>query len=327
MSDESSNIARISFEEIQEFEHLNLFEIPPAVGNKSTLLLYDTVTKTFSVGELDIDANVISIIQQSSLVTNVTIKTDDLPTERGYVFYKGQSLTDIMQILAKPTFDGKVTVKGINKTFDATETDWSYEQVIVEIAAQTDIEISNDYEQNQAGSISGAQYYIDTSTPITPAPNITVTLSTEDTRTVLLEAITADSTTYTGKAIYGSLVIKPVYPSFYGVSDTGNKPGSFTTANSTMMLVDTIAEEPLNIPIKNNVNQYYWFAVSTKVNPFNWIGVYDNGHLAYSKEGLVETTFENLGNTVHRGNTYNVFMTPDKTIFDTNIKINFFNNG
>lgn len=315
--DNEANIVRVSFEEIQEFHKLDLFNIVAKPDGSVLLLTYDPATRLFSVAEVNLDTGVINLIQQSVLATDITAVTDDLSVESGFVFKKGKTLTEVVQLLANPIFNAKATLTGTNSASGKSFT----ENILMEIATPSQIVLQYEYEKRQGGDLvlGSESYYIDNA-GISNTITITSNIIEESEFKVTMES--EGNASFDASTITDTIALKVVYPVIFGTSETKIKPNDFT--GGEVELADIEKEGSVLLPIAGQTTPtYFWFALQTSLVPINWIGIYSNGNPQYSNEGLVNSNFSNMGTVVHKGHNYNVFMTTNKTIFEQNIKINF----
>jgi hypothetical protein len=311
------NISKISFEEIQEFQWLNLFDITSFAEGTVILLTYDPATRLFTTAELNINTGVINLTQDSTLQSNITTTTDKLPVESGYVFKLGESLTEVLQTLTNPIFNSKVTLS----TTNSISGEQSSDTILVEIATSTQVTFSYEYEKRQGGALDpGTEvYYLNNSSVNNPT---TITYSNLTSAELKIRVTNVANSSFGITQIYDTMSVKSVHPIFHGVSATDVKPSDFTSG--TLVLADVVVDKEIELPIKGeSTATYYWFGMHTSLTPINWIGVYSNGTLQYSNEGLMLSTFNNKGTITHKGHIYNIYMTKSKTLFEQNIKINF----
>jgi hypothetical protein len=316
MGDEP-NISKISFEEIQEFQWLNLFDIPSSEDGTVIILTYDPATRVFSVAEVNLGTSVINLTQESTLLYNITTATDDLPVERGYVFKKGETVTEVLQRLASPIFNAKVTLSSTNNVSGIT----SDNTLLVEIATPSQITFSHVYEKRQAGNEAAGTdlYYLDNVAATNPK---TLTYNTITSGEFKIKVTSESNTSFDASDVFDTMDVKSVYPIFHGVSAVDSKPNDFTAGS--LVLADIVEDGEVELPISGETDAaYYWFGIHTSITPINWIGVYSNGTLQYSNEGLMLSNFNNKGTVIYKGFIYNVYMTKSKTLFEQNIKLNF----
>jgi hypothetical protein len=311
------NIIRVSFEEIQEFHKLNLFDVLPTVDGSVLILTYDPATRLFSISTINLGSSVINLTQNATLATNVTTQTDGLPVERGFIFEKDSSLTEVLQLLTNPIFNAEAILEVTN-----TLTGVPYkETLLVEIATSTQLSFAYEYNKRQGGNLVAASdlYYLDNVAIANPS---SVTYNSLTTGELKIKVVSEVNASFPASDIYDTVDLKVVYPIIYGTSAVDVKPSDFTTG--TVLLADLATDPSIELPIKGEAASiYYWFGIQASSIPINWIGVYSNGTLQYSNEGLVSNNFNNKGTVIHKGHTYNVYMTKNKTLFEQNIKLNF----
>jgi hypothetical protein len=299
----NANIERITFEEIQEFKNLNLYELP-AQANPANLmiLIYDTNTKSFSSGVMDASGN-ITITTDAILTRNVTVNTDDLPVNRGHVFLQGTAFTDVIDVLCNPPTDSS-----LSKSLDVILIEWGVAtaRTISHVFTQ-----GTETDGEDAGTIV---YYKD---------NVVIGSATDSTSitaesTVLYEVgVDTLNTTLPIKSFREGINMRVIFPIFIGQG--------FGPVATTPELQDLEIDRYIicDFPTIAGGFDYYWFSVEQGKTPLRWAEIDAAGAETGINKGDISTLFEAAGSFQHNGNTMSSYRTVGKKIFALRIKIEF----
>lgn len=305
----NANIERITFEEIQEFKDLDLFELTEGENPEELILLaYDPALNKFVTAILDVNPSSgnITINNDAQLTRDITVITEDLPVAKGFVFKKDTDFTEFVQILCNPS-------KPSILVLSATPT-------IIEVNTATPILLSYAYTQNDGGVLDAAtlEYFRET---VATFSGESTTILTESTITynIFIDMLLSDQ--YAAEKLTDADTIRAIYPHFIGIDGSGTTPGALV--GPLLTDIKTLDYFYADFTALDEGFTYYWFAVHTSNNPLSWAEVDSNGTEDFLNSGDLDTLFNYSGQITYKNNTYSVYMTNATDFNGGRIKIKF----
>lgn len=304
MSD-NPNIERVSFEEIQEFKDLNLFNLPAVASPDNLIMLvYDTRTSSFLHAKIDALGGGV-VFDEAKLTKDVTVNTEKLPVNSGYVFLQGTSFTDVLDILCNPPTDSTLTA--------AVDRD------IIEYGIGVPRVLSYTFDMGtETGPIDVAtvEYFRGATLLPSQTDSLAITSGDEVVYTIKATAPAAGATPL--KAFQSSVIMRVVIPTFIGLGQT-----AVPTNDKSLQDIKKDGYIICDFTDVSNDFDFYWFAVDHTFVPKRWAEIDEQGHETGTNKGGMDLLFEPANSFVYTTNTFFSYRTLDKKVLPLRIKIYF----
>lgn len=302
MSD-NPNIQRISLEEIQELKDLNLFDLQAGANPYELVLMaYNPATGKFMTTTINTDPTsdgAISVTFASVLEKDVTVLTEKMSAEKGFIFKKDSTLQDVVSLLANPKTAPKVVIDEMGEFIEVNK-DFPYS-------------ITYSYAQNDGGeSDSDTEGFMLDGGATVSTSSVKVTVETDVIFSALVD--TAENDYYPATRLQGDKILKAVYPCFTGL---GNGPVVDDFINPILADIKGTSEIILSMPEASEGISQYWFATHMSNSPKTWQNIIDT-----TEGGKIDSLFVYTKEVIYNGNIYKVYVT-DATLFTEDIKIKF----
>lgn len=312
-------IQRILAEQIQEFENLDLQDVPDsASATELNVLAYNPVTDRFFLYNYDPagSGNVI-INDNAKLQVSHTVNTDDLSTPRGFEFQKGWDLDAVVEALCNPPVLGSLSL--------ATSP------YLVEINQATQVSLVYTWNQGSEGGVqlSTVEYFRGSLAIVTIPDTLTATVPGFVTYKVKFRV--DDTPQFPSSIKEATSNVKVVHPFLIGagandtlasvtpLEESDKQPlWDIDTTNYLIASFDDLI--PSASPTPQN---YYWFATEASKIPTEWRAVDAQGVEDPLNGGIIATAFSDIGNLAFKGVSYKVWMGIQPTFYSSRIKIKF----
>ncbi|MCK5788433.1 MAG: hypothetical protein KAH32_05520 [Chlamydiia bacterium] len=310
-------IRRITFDEIKEFEALDVNRLPEEQDTVWSII-FDPVADKFTMAKL-YNGYEMTIVK-SILTKNFETRTDDLSVDRGFVFKKNWDLDDVVDALTFPVSGPTLSIVS--------------SVMLAEISVSTPVSLSSTYTKNGGGDLvaGSEEYYVDGVSLGGGGRTFNLQKTTETSTTVSVNVdidISSDPK-YDMTTMSTYTKILTIHPSFHGFKSP-NGSGSFNPiveTDFTRKQLDDIARTKDTIFNFTNIGGsgalYYWFAVGGIHTPISWVEIDSAGVEDGINQGAIDTLFNKQAvDITYLGNTFKVFVVKQPTEFINRIKIKF----
>lgn len=310
-------IQRVTFDEIEEFEALDIHDIPQETDVVWSIT-YDPITGKFNMAKIYNGYQM--MINKAQLTKEFETRTDKLSVDRGFKFRKDWDLDRVVEALTDPATAPRLTTNTSIK--------------LIEVAVSTSIDIYYTYTQNDGGmnQPSLATFYAD---DVQLAHSVYVVARSSEatiklTTNIVIDIAITPVPRFDMTNMSANNYIKVIYPSFHGYKVV---PGSGSRADvaegdlTEKQLDDITATKDVifNFQALHGTGAlYYWFVVSSSHNPVSWVSIDSAGVEDGLNQGSISTLFEAQATTItYNGNSYTAYLTKQPTEFNNRVKIKF----